>query len=589
MKKRIAVSGIIFLALILGTFSLNIFVNKKIEENLEAVLKQFRSKTGVEVNIEGIDIKSVSQEIYFKKIEFNSENSFFAGLFECKLQNIGKLYFLKDKNVLLNCKSSSVDAIELVNIFKGYFSTGRSVKEKKPASGKKHKLSLSIEKAALKLNEKVKTLSFHLTFENSFGKILIKELLNKEKEGVAEIAFDSSFTKTNVLLNGISFDAIESYVAYKAGLNEISGTVDGFVNITRDKKMFSAETDLVFKELSFSHKLVDSAPFALSFSRFSGFLKGEMESREFNIENSKISLGGIEGELSLKREEDKTTAVFEMEKVPLNKLVTLAHSRAFKGYLFGGELSLNVTFLKQDGEEPTLLVAGEVFEPVQLSERLDYLKQPFLFDFTDKNGLDISFMVGEQNKNFIPLDFIPDHIVRAVVISEDAGFFNHKGVDFEEISAALKDSFKKRKMRGGSTITQQLAKNLFLSGEKTLLRKFREVLLAIELDATLSKKRMLEIYLNIVEWAPGIFGIVNASWHYFGKPVYLITPLEAAYLASVLPGPYKYHYQYLNNKVSEKWMENLYRILSVMNDAGYLTLQEYLSALKEELTFYPKD
>ncbi|HPV22530.1 MAG TPA: biosynthetic peptidoglycan transglycosylase, partial [bacterium] len=292
---------------------------------------------------------------------------------------------------------------------------------------------------------------------------------------------------------------------------------------------------------------------------------------------------------SAKKDDTGVSFAVDINKVPLNKLETLVHNDVFKGYLFDGDIDLKVTYSKEGDAEPVFSVTGEVVEPLQISDRLNYLREPFPFNFIDRNDQPVSFVVGAGNRDFIALDYIPEHVMWAVIVSEDAGFFMHKGVDFEEMSAAVKDNIKKKKMRGGSTITQQIAKNLFLKRERTLLRKFREVILAIELDATLSKKRLLEIYFNIVEWAPGIFGISNAAWYYFGKPVYMLTPLEGAYLASVIPGPYRYNYQFQNGKVSEKWIENLHRILNIMNETGHLTFQEYIDSVKEELLFRPKE
>ena len=180
---------------------------------------------------------------------------------------------------------------------------------------------------------------------------------------------------------------------------------------------------------------------------------------------------------------------------------------------------------------------------------------------------------------------LPQHLVWAVVISEDAGFFLHNGIDFQELNAAVNDNIQNHRLRGGSTIPQQLAKNLFLSREKTLLRKLREVLLSIELDATLSKERLLEIYFNIVEWAPGIFGIADAAEYYFAKRPEDLTALESAYLASVIPGPSKYHYQFLTKNVSENWYKNLFRLLGIMNTTGHLSDEEYEKALYQTLIF----
>ena len=263
----------------------------------------------------------------------------------------------------------------------------------------------------------------------------------------------------------------------------------------------------------------------------------------------------------------------------------MIHDNTFDGYLFGGTLELFAEYSQEGEEQPVFAVEGNLIDPKQLSERLEYLKRTFEYTFTNSDGLKRTIVVGERNPNFTPMALIPDHLVWAVVVSEDAGFFVHKGVDFQELDAAVKDNIKTHRMRGGSTITQQLAKNLFLNRDKTLLRKFREVLLAIELDAALSKERLLEIYFNIIEWAPGIFGISQASYYYFGKEPFQLTPLESAFLASVIPGPSKYHYIFLSKNVSENWYKSLYRILSIMNETGHLSTDDYFDSLQQTLVF----
>ena len=144
---------------------------------------------------------------------------------------------------------------------------------------------------------------------------------------------------------------------------------------------------------------------------------------------------------------------------------------------------------------------------------------------------------------------IPDHLKRAVIAAEDDGFASHNGVDWEalekawakntraELRAEKKGSNKPAKVVGGSTITQQLAKNLFLSGERTLLRKAQEFILTLTLEALLSKQRILEIYLNSVEWGEGVFGAQAAAQHYFRKPVSKLSAYESARLAVMLPRP----------------------------------------------------
>lgn len=140
-----------------------------------------------------------------------------------------------------------------------------------------------------------------------------------------------------------------------------------------------------------------------------------------------------------------------------------------------------------------------------------------------------------------PLSRISPYLVKAVLISEDDKFYQHEGFDFDAIEKALEKDIEQKKFRfGGSTISQQLAKNLYLSPSKNPLRKLREAILTWRLEKTLSKKRILEIYLNVAEWGEGIFGIEAASFHYYGKPASALIPEEAARLASVLPNPRKY-------------------------------------------------
>lgn len=150
---------------------------------------------------------------------------------------------------------------------------------------------------------------------------------------------------------------------------------------------------------------------------------------------------------------------------------------------------------------------------------------------------------------------ISPHLWRAVVASEDAGFFEHRGVEWDAIQKAWQKNERRQqqaerraarspnaaatapKVVGGSTITQQLAKNLLLSGERNLLRKGQELVLSLMLELLLDKRRILEIYLNSVEWGEGVFGAEAAAQRYFNKPAARLNPHEAARLAVMLPSP----------------------------------------------------
>lgn len=139
---------------------------------------------------------------------------------------------------------------------------------------------------------------------------------------------------------------------------------------------------------------------------------------------------------------------------------------------------------------------------------------------------------------WVPLSQISPALQRAVIVAEDASFYGHEGFDWEGLKeAAVRNLGAGKLERGGSTITQQLAKNLYLSSEKKLLRKAREALITRELEQHLTKKRILEIYLNVVEWGRDVYGAEAAARHHLGKPANNLTPDEAALLAAILPAP----------------------------------------------------
>ena len=147
----------------------------------------------------------------------------------------------------------------------------------------------------------------------------------------------------------------------------------------------------------------------------------------------------------------------------------------------------------------------------------------------------------EHHKIFqiwVPLSKISPYLTKAVLIAEDDKFWEHAGFDYDSIEKAIEKDIQAGKFRfGGSTISQQLVKNLYLSPVKRIWRKLAEAILTWKLERTLSKKRILELYLNLVEWGEGIFGAEAASQHYFGKNSIDLTPMEAARLAVILPSP----------------------------------------------------
>lgn len=141
------------------------------------------------------------------------------------------------------------------------------------------------------------------------------------------------------------------------------------------------------------------------------------------------------------------------------------------------------------------------------------------------------------DRQWVPLDEISPNLIRSVITSEDSGFCTNHGVEWDALQDQVEALSEGEKPRGASTITMQTAKNLFLWGDRSYIRKGLELPLALMLDAILSKKRVLEIYLNIAEWGEGIFGAEAAAQAWFGKPAKDLTRTEAARLATSLPNP----------------------------------------------------
>ena len=151
-------------------------------------------------------------------------------------------------------------------------------------------------------------------------------------------------------------------------------------------------------------------------------------------------------------------------------------------------------------------------------------------------------VVGPRNPYWTPIGAISPLVVRAVVTAEDAKFWQHGGFDWEQLHDSVEENLERGGYRrGGSTITMQLAKNLFLWRGKSLVRKLLEAYLTWRLERSLDKKRILELYLNVVEWGPGVYGIGEASRHYYGKPPSELGLGEAAMLAGILPSPLRWN------------------------------------------------
>jgi len=194
----------------------------------------------------------------------------------------------------------------------------------------------------------------------------------------------------------------------------------------------------------------------------------------------------------------------------------------------------------------------------------------------DKDGNILTHYYDRKFRVWVPIAAMPDLVIRAVITAEDDTFFEHGAVNYKATwDALVRDVEKHRFARGGSTITQQMIKNVLLSKEKTITRKLREYILARQAEQILSKRRILEIYLNEVEWGDDIYGIEAASRYYFDKHSSELTASEAALLAGMLPNPHYYNPYKRLGKARHRQEQVLFN----MHQAKLLTDEEYNEAL----------
>ena len=199
-----------------------------------------------------------------------------------------------------------------------------------------------------------------------------------------------------------------------------------------------------------------------------------------------------------------------------------------------------------------------------------------LYPHMVKKEEEVTFEIKKgRPKNWVHVNKISKFAKWAIVLSEDWSFYQHEGIDLNQIKEALFDMVEDGKFRGASTITQQMVKNVYLSEERTIWRKIHEMILARKVESVLTKDRILEIYLNVIEFGPEVYGIKEASWHYFKKHPSALNAKEGAFLAMLLPSPKRYYVSFKNKKLSDFAKTRVNEILLKMKMAKVLTEDQY--------------
>ncbi len=270
--------------------------------------------------------------------------------------------------------------------------------------------------------------------------------------------------------------------------------------------------------------------------------------------------------------------MIESRRMPIQRVlgaIPRGFAPVLKGAKVSGTIGIDISFgidtknLSALKFEPVIDVEGFKLIKAPDGVNIEKLKRPFMYKARKKGKVVKEFLVGHPNYWFVPYERLGKNTIKGVLTCEDGSFFRHDGFQVKHFRESLIQDIRERRFaRGASTITMQTAKNLFLSGKKNLSRKFQEILIAYAMEQMLTKERILEIYMNIIEWGPNIYGVGAASKHYFDKWPKDLNPLEAAFLGSIIPTAVRSHYMYTQGNVPDQWATYLALIVSKMGVTG---------------------
>jgi hypothetical protein len=281
---------------------------------------------------------------------------------------------------------------------------------------------------------------------------------------------------------------------------------------------------------------------------------------------------------------------FDVERIEFARILATAglESPAGSGDLGSATLGAHIAGRLSDPRSFQVEQRLEFSPPRTLPPALLRLRGPFQHTVMTSRGRSQRIDVSPDSPDFIAYDELPPLFVRMLLLSEDVNFFGHRGIDIAEVPGAVATNWKRgTTARGASTITQQLAKNVFLTREKSLSRKLQEAALALLIESTLSKQRILEIYLNIIEWGPELYGLRPAARHYFGREPADLTTKQMAFLVAMIPGPIKYQLSIKNGELSPAFESLVLGLLGKLRSVEALTEDEYQAALFEKIVLFP--
>lgn len=407
-----------------------------------------------------------------------------------------------------------------------------------------------------------------------------------------------------------TFDRIKSVMARTPVVVDYADTsVNVAVNIDVSRAGLTFRGDMSLGGLNIYHpKLADGT---LRNLEVAGKVRGgfDRKSRTLHLDSADMTSHGVafsaSGSLSLpggidpdtgeRRERKRLAARLVVPPVPCQTVLDafpdklLPHVQGFElGGTFKTNLHVDVDMARLDDTvlEGSVGIRGCKVKKAPKPMNVKRLKKEFVHYAEVQNGKWIPIVVGESNPDYVPLWDVSPYVVKAFLTTEDGRFFRHHGFIIHEFRSALIKNLKAGYFKyGASSITMQIVKNVMLYRAKTLSRKLEELFLTWYIETVLTKDRLMEIYVNVIEYGPGIYGIGRAAQHYFAKHPREINPVEAAFFSTILPSPKRRYKQYCHNKPSRWTMRYIATILKIMLKRNHITQEVYDEYKDEPLVF----
>lgn len=374
----------------------------------------------------------------------------------------------------------------------------------------------------------------------------------------------------------------------RTGLQPRRTRLSGQLVVDRRGGRVGVDGWLAVRGLTVDHPLVARHPVGPFDAQLLGKVVFDPADSRIEVRELKLDSGGVQlgarGDLSITADRSRVALELQLPKTPCQQLlgaVPAGLADRLRGMALRGDIGLEAR-LALDTADLDRTEVELAFRPLGCEVRADppradvqKLKQALAITVTGARGKPVRWALGEDNPHFLALRRIPRKVRAAFVVAEDALFYRHDGFDAEQLRNAFVTNLKQgRVARGASTISQQLIKNVFLGHQRTLARKFQEAVLTWRLEQVVSKRRILELYLNLVELGPGIHGVDQASRHYFGVASRRLTPLQAAHLAALTPSPRYLGQRFRTGQTSVAWTKRLRLLLRLMRRQGTITREE---------------